>query len=100
MQSKVFDLAIFWLPIIGGGVFWSFAGNAYYSGHKSHALWLGFGGAVCFLLLAAIQIQKTIWDSDQSIALSLTERPWVSISSVIPASPLSYADKGWNAGVC
>ena len=99
MQSKAIEYAIFYLPIIGTGVFLSFAGNAYYSGHKSHALWLSFGAVVCFLLLATIQIQKAIWDGEQGTDLSPTERPWVEIRNVVAASPLSYDDKGWSAGV-
>lgn len=92
------DLLVFWLPILGGGVFLSFAGNAWYSDHKIQAIWFGFGGVVCFLLLGVIQLHKYIADSQIPIGLSATERPWVSINRVTAATDLTYDDKGWDAG--
>jgi hypothetical protein len=63
MKIKMMDLAIFWLPIIGGILLGGFAVSAYFGGNKTAALWVGFFGFICFCLVAALQIQQAIWKS-------------------------------------
>jgi hypothetical protein len=61
MQSKrMIDLAIFWLPILGGILLGGICFNAWYSGSKIVALWTGFAGLLCFELLAAAQWHQAI----------------------------------------
>ncbi len=57
---KKISFAVFWLPIIGGVLLGGFAGNAWYGGNKILAIWLAFAGIVCFLLVAAFQIQLAV----------------------------------------
>jgi hypothetical protein len=54
------ELAILWLPIIGGLLFGCVAVGAWFAGSKILAVWTGFAGIVCLLLLAALQIQEQI----------------------------------------
>jgi len=52
------DFAIFWLPVIGGGVLWAIAISAWFSTDKQiPAVWFAFGGTICFLLTIALQVQ-------------------------------------------
>jgi hypothetical protein len=61
MKSKrMIDLLIFWLPIIGALLFGSVAVAEWYSGDKVRAIWFGFSGIVCFLLVVALQWQQII----------------------------------------
>src|ERR1035437_4393596 len=62
------DLAIFWLPLIGGILLGGIAGNAWYGGDKILALWLGFAGLVCLLLVGVIQIQQSIMKESEVIS--------------------------------
>jgi hypothetical protein len=66
MTKKQMDYAIFWLPIVGGILLGGLAGNAWYGGNKILALWLGFAGLICFLLLGVLQLQQAIWRSGAS----------------------------------
>jgi hypothetical protein len=59
-RKRLMELALFWLPIIGGILLGSIAGNAWYGGNKSLGLWLAFAGLNCFLLLGVIQLQQAI----------------------------------------
>jgi hypothetical protein len=60
LRRRMEELAIFWLPIVGGILLGSIAVSAWYSGTKVAALWWGFGGLVCFLLAGTLQIQTFI----------------------------------------
>jgi hypothetical protein len=61
MQIKrMAEYALFWLPIFGGILLGGIAINAWYSGSKLVALWTGFFGLICFLLLAAVQAHQAI----------------------------------------
>jgi hypothetical protein len=75
------DIANFWLPIIGGILLGGFSAGAFYGGHKVAGVWLGFAGAVCFLLLAAIQIQEYIAGSPEVDPAAIGSRAYVSIES-------------------
>lgn len=57
------DFVTFWLPIIGGILLGGLALSAWYGGNKTLAIWSGFAGLVCLLLLAALQVQEAVWDS-------------------------------------
>jgi len=74
------DYAIFWLPIVGGILLGGFCVNALYSGKYSHATWFGFFGVFCFALVAAIQIQQTIWKSEDGARNP--NRPYISIAAI------------------
>jgi Resolvase, N terminal domain len=66
MKSRRMDIAIFWLPVVGGILLGGLAGNAWYGGDKILALWLTFFGLICFGLVAVLQIQQTILQSKAS----------------------------------
>ena len=74
------ELAIFWLPLVGGTLL-AFAVGAWYGLDKSAGVWLGFSGFVCFLLLAALQIQQVISASDKLSAPDgiVAQRAYVSV---------------------
>jgi hypothetical protein len=59
-RRKIMDLAVFWLPIIGGILLGSVAVSAWYGGDKILGLWCAFAGLICFLLVGVIQIQQAI----------------------------------------
>jgi hypothetical protein len=67
------EAAKFWLPIIGAGIFITWGITAWYSGGKVHAIWLLFGGAVCLLLLGAIQWQEDVSKPNEAEARKPTE---------------------------
>jgi hypothetical protein len=75
MKSNTMDAATFWLPIVGGILLGGIAGNAWYGGNRVLALWLGFAGVVCFLLVATLQIQR-------SLSSVKGPPPFVTISSI------------------
>ena len=54
------SLAIFWLPILGGGILWAVAISAWYGSDKLPAVWFAFAGSTCLLLTAAIQIHEHV----------------------------------------
>jgi hypothetical protein len=60
MQRKNMELAIFWLPIVGGILLGGVAVGAWYAGNKIFGLWVGFAGLICFLFVAALQVQQAI----------------------------------------
>lgn len=100
MQRRHMDLLNLWLPLIGGGILGATAIGAWFGDHKTAAVWFGFSGAVCLLLLGALHIQELVSSPEQpglSPATILDQRPWVSVDvQLIP--PLVYDDKGWDAG--
>ncbi len=53
-----------WLPILGAGICIAWAIGAWYGGSKILSVWLAFGGAVCLLLLGALQWQHSIEKGD------------------------------------
>jgi hypothetical protein len=56
MQRKfMIDFFLFWLPIVGTILLGSIAVAEWYSGVRVRAIWFGFGGTVCFLLVVALQ---------------------------------------------
>jgi len=70
----------------------------YGGGNKTVAVWIGFAGAICFALVAAIQMQDYVWRLEKPIPRTENpDRPWVDVNVEI-ASPLVYDDKGWDAG--
>lgn len=77
MQRKMMDFATLWLPIIGGFLLGSVAVAEWYSGNKIVALWFGFAGVICFLLLATLQIQNILQASPTE-----GNRPYLSIASL------------------
>src|SRR5262245_1089039 len=55
------ELAIFWLPLIAGLLLGGLAVGAWYGGNKTLAIWVGFIGAACLLLIGALQAQQYVW---------------------------------------
>lgn len=62
MTTKTVELAIFWMPLIGGVLLSGIAGSAWYGGDKIPAIWIAFAGAVLFLLTGAVQIQQAVYE--------------------------------------
>jgi len=90
-------VAELWLPIIGVGIFVSWAIAAWYAEHKILASWLGFAGAVCLLLLVTLQVQNWIIQTDTHIPKGdPPDRPWVYFAEVFVQAPLSYDAEGAN----
>jgi hypothetical protein len=52
------DLINLWLPLFGGGVLFAIAIGAWFAEHKLTGIWFGFFGIMCFILLAALQLQE------------------------------------------
>jgi hypothetical protein len=100
MRSKlIVVIAEIWLPAIGAGIFIAWAIGAWYGGNKALSIWLAFGGAVCLLLLGALQWRQAIRDAprDAPAKSDKPDRPWISVD-VSLVGPLAYDDKGWDAG--
>ena len=57
LTDKLINIAIFWLPLIGGTIFFGLASNVWTGGHKIVALWMIFVGAVLWLITLTFQIQ-------------------------------------------
>jgi hypothetical protein len=88
MQSKAMDIAIFWFPLLGGVLLGGIAGSAWYGGNKSLGLWLGFAGAICFALVAVLQIQDRILKAGAESPPSDTDRLRAYV--LVEASELRY----------
>jgi hypothetical protein len=98
MQRKMIESANIWLPAIGSILLGGLAVGAWYGGNKIFALWSGFLGVVCLLLLVALQFQEFILkDAMSPSKADSPDRAWVSVETAI-AGPLAYDDKGWDAG--
>ncbi len=76
MPSRKMDLFNIWLPIIGGILLGAIAVGAWYAGDKLIAIWCGFFGVVCFLLLAALQFhENVILERQGAIKISTAPEP-------------------------
>jgi hypothetical protein len=71
--------AIFWLPLIAGILLGGLAVGNWYGGDKTLAVWVGFVGAVLFLLTAALKGQQYVW--------RVADQPKLSI---LPSGQRSY----------
>jgi hypothetical protein len=62
--------------------------------NRTVVIWLvGFPGALCLIVALGFEAQKyAIFQKPES-----PDRPWVAVE-VVPAGPLAYDDKGWDAG--
>lgn len=58
MPGRKMELFNLWLPMIGGGILFAIAIGAWFAEQKIHAIWFGFSGLVCLLLLFALQLQE------------------------------------------
>jgi hypothetical protein len=67
------EFANFWLPIIGGGIFFTIAVGAWFGDHKVFGIWSGFIGCVCLLLLAALQIQDSLRDEPSQTDIAIKQ---------------------------
>jgi hypothetical protein len=88
------DIANFWLPLVGVGIFFACAASAWYSDRKVTGLWFGFVAVVILLLLATLQIQHAIQEAapEQQLtpeaaelrviakAQTNSQRAWLSVS--------------------
>jgi hypothetical protein len=82
VEDKGIDTSIFWLVILGPTLV-GLASAVWYGGSKSSGLWIGVFGVVLLVFAGALQIQQHIWSSrSHSGALSQTERPYISVSSI------------------
>src|ERR1700746_547672 len=100
MPSKKMELLNVWLPIIGAGIFIAIAIGAWFAERRLVGIWFGFAGAVCLLLLGALQLhddERSRADTDSGGRPANPDRPWVSLEVQI-AVPLAYDDTGWDAG--
>jgi hypothetical protein len=90
MQRKAMEFATLWLPIIGGLLLGALAVGAWYGGNKTLAIWSGFAGIVCFLLLAALQMQEVVSNEEASSAgghdpaFRLDQRAWLGVDYIRP----------------
>jgi hypothetical protein len=82
-------LFIFWLPIIGSLLLGSIAVGAWFADQKLIAIWFGFAGSVCFLLIFTIQIQQRIIISPGP----LKDRAQISIDT-IGVSGINWVENG------
>jgi hypothetical protein len=79
-----------WLPIIGGGFLFAIAVSAWFSDYKSTGIWFGFFGLVCFLLLAALQLQEHITSAQADAKSGPTEaekrqlRAYITLTKIVP----------------
>jgi hypothetical protein len=64
MKRNKMDIAILWLPIVGGILLGSIAVSTWFAGNKVSALWFGFAGVNCFMLLGVLQVQDAIRKSE------------------------------------
>jgi hypothetical protein len=78
MQSPRMDFAIFWLPLVASILLGGVAIAAWYGGDRTLAVWVGFAGAICFLLTMALQLQQQVWRTanQPNLALRLSEAHW------------------------
>jgi hypothetical protein len=74
------DVLNLWLPLIGGGLLCAVAIGAWFGDQKSIAIWFGFAGLVCLLLLAALQLQE--YETASGHVKDDPARPWVGILEV------------------
>jgi hypothetical protein len=81
------EMAIFWLPILGGILLGSIAVSAWYASDKIIALWCAFAGLVCFLLVGTIQVHQALAEKVPTLPVE-TARPWVGIDVEL-AGPLN-----------
>ena len=80
----------FWLPLIGVGAFLAIGISAWFADHKITGLWFGFVGCVCILLLATLQIQNSLQETEPvspetiaqrilAAAQAASQRAWLTI---------------------
>jgi len=96
MASSRMDILNMWLPLIGGGLFGAIAIGAWFGDQRMVAIWFGFAGAVCLLLLAALQLQeheRTIKISDSGPKIDESNRPWINVEPQV-GSDLTYDAQG------
>jgi len=70
MNRTTMDFSNLWLPLIGGGIFIAIAISAWFADKKVTAIWFGFAGGICLLLLLALQIQQYVVEADAPESLS------------------------------
>lgn len=92
MQRKHMEFFNLWLPLIGVGVFIAIGISAWFADYKITAVWSGFAGAVCLLLLGALQAQHSIEESRVAppevaiAARDTSQRAWLSIQPKLAAT--------------
>jgi hypothetical protein len=97
-MRKMMEAANIWLPLIGSLLVGGFAAAAWYGGNKIAAIWIGFAGCVCLLLLLALELQQ--WaktneaENQKSPEKTSADRPWISVGDPIVASPLRFLPVG------
>jgi hypothetical protein len=82
------ELAIFWLPILGGLLLGGFAVGEIYSGDKIRALWFSFFGVISFLLVLALQIQQFILKAKDDSVSENADRAYVFAVDAGISTPL------------
>ena len=78
--SRHMDILNLWLPLIGGGLLCAIAIGAWFGDQRPIAIWFGFAGLVCLLLLAALQLQEH--ETASGHVKDDPARPWVGILEV------------------
>jgi hypothetical protein len=93
MKRNYMDFAILWLPGIGFGVLIAISISAWFAEKKIAAIWFGFGGTVCLLLLLALQLHNAVREAGIGEPLSpeaaarkvfaaaevRSQRAWISV---------------------
>ena len=72
MQKPHMEVANFWLPIIGSGIFLTIGITAWYADHNVAGIWSSFACLVCLLLLVALQLQHGLTQQEDKISPAVT----------------------------
>ena len=76
------EFAIFWVPLVASILLGGVAIAAWYGGDRTLAIWVGFVGAICFLLTMALQVQQHVWRTANQPKLV-----WSSSKEPLPPHP-------------
>ena len=93
MKRTYMEFAALWLPGIGFGVLIAIAISAWFAEKRLTAIWFGFFGVVCLLLLLTLQLQNAVKEagSDKPLAPEAaaqkifaaaearSQRAWISV---------------------
>jgi hypothetical protein len=85
---------MFGFPLIGGSILFAIAIAAWFSEHKITAIWFGFSGFICFLLLAALQLQEyEINNSSHSDSSEITKKQFRAYVFVVAVDFRNFGTK-------
>lgn len=77
------DLAIYWLPVVGGILLGTIAAGEWYSGNRALAVWFGFAGVILFLFVFALQLQQIVSKNEPPPTVANDpNRPWLGVDHI------------------